>query len=63
MDKAFILAGFQLRRARVLQKIIFWTGFAAAIVVILWITGADHSRSMEKCEQTHSRDTCLYSLR
>ena len=46
-----------------MSKIIGWSALGGAVLMILWIMGADHSRSLERCEQTHSRDTCLYSLR
>lgn len=46
-----------------MSKIIGWLALGGAVLLILWVMGVDHSRSMERCEQTHSRDTCLYTLR
>lgn len=46
-----------------MNQMLGWIALGGAVLLILWIMGADHSRSMEQCEQTHSRDTCLYTLR
>lgn len=44
-------------------KMLGWLALGGAVLLVLWIMAADHSRSMEVCEETHSRDTCLYALR
>lgn len=46
-----------------MSKVTGWLALGGAVLLILWVMAADNSRSMELCEQTHSRDTCLYTLR
>ena len=41
-------------------ELIAW---GAAILVFAWALSPNHRTAMSACEQNHSRDTCLYSLR
>ena len=45
-----------------MNKTIGWIVLGAALLLVLWVMGADHSRSMEQCEKSHSKDTCWVSL-
>lgn len=45
-----------------MNKIIGWLALGGAVLLVLWIMAADHSRSMALCEKTHSRDTCFTQL-
>lgn len=45
-----------------MNSTIGWIALGAAVLLVLWVMGADHTRSMEVCEQTHSRDVCWVSL-
>lgn len=40
-----------------------WACLAAAVLMVLWVLGTDHSQSMERCQAVASFDTCAYSLR
>lgn len=46
-----------------MEKTLGWLALGGAVLLILWIMAADNKRAVERCEQTHSRDTCLYTLR
>jgi hypothetical protein len=39
-----------------------WMLLGGSVVMILWLIAADHSKSMELCEQSFSRDTCWEAL-
>lgn len=45
-----------------MNKIIEWLALGGAVLLVLWIVGVDHTRSMEQCEKTNSRDTCFLAL-
>ena len=46
-----------------MEKVLGWLALGGVVLFTIWVLGVDHSRSMEQCERTMSRDTCLYSLR